>query len=168
MTRRRPLLAALAAWTAAPLAAQTPATPFPSRLVRMVPFGTAGGPIDSLARVYAERLQARWGQPVIVEAKPGASGILAADFVSFLAAVVLYLISVGNVRGFAFTLGLTTLIDVAVAFLFTRPLVSLFARNSWFASGSAMTGLSPHRLGVESIPVSTGRRRPASATGKES
>ncbi|MBL8333603.1 MAG: tripartite tricarboxylate transporter substrate binding protein [Rubrivivax sp.] len=82
MTRRRPLLAALAAWTAAPLAAQTAAAPFPSRLVRMVPFGTAGGPIDSLARVYAERLQARWGQPVIVEAKPGASGILAADFVA--------------------------------------------------------------------------------------
>ena len=46
--------------------------------------------------------------------------ILAADFVSLLAAVVLYVLSVGSVRGFAFTLGLTTLVDVAVAFLFTR------------------------------------------------
>jgi preprotein translocase subunit SecD len=95
--------------------------------------------------------------------------ILAADFVSFLAAVVLYLISVGGVRGFAFTLGLTTLIDVAVAFLFTRPLVSLFARNRWFASGSSMTGLSPHRLGVETIPVTGGpKRRTTAAAGKES
>ena len=95
--------------------------------------------------------------------------ILAADFVSFLAAVVLYLISVGGVRGFAFTLGLTTLIDVAVAFLFTRPLVSLFARNRWFAAGSSMTGLSPHRLGVENIPVAGGpKRRTTAAAGKES
>jgi preprotein translocase subunit SecD len=95
--------------------------------------------------------------------------ILAADFVSFLAAVVLYLISVGGVRGFAFTLGLTTLIDVAVAFLFSRPLVSLFARNSWFAAGSSMTGLAPHRLGVESIPVAGApRRRTAASAGKES
>lgn len=55
---------------------------FPSRPVRIVPFGTAGGPIDTVARLYGERLQARWGQPVIVEAKPGASGIIAADFVA--------------------------------------------------------------------------------------
>jgi tripartite-type tricarboxylate transporter receptor subunit TctC len=55
---------------------------FPSRLVRIVPFGSAGGPIDTLARAYAEKLQARWGQTVIVDAKPGASGIIAADFVA--------------------------------------------------------------------------------------
>ena len=61
--------------------------------------------------------------------------ILAADFVSLLAAVVLYFLSVGSVRGFAFTLGLTTLVDVLVAFLFTRPLVSLLMRTSWFTSG---------------------------------
>jgi preprotein translocase subunit SecD len=75
--------------------------------------------------------------------------ILAADFVSFLAAVVLYFLSVGSVRGFAFTLGLTTIVDVVVAFLFTRPLVSLLMRTAWFTSGSHWTGLSPDRLGVK-------------------
>ncbi|MBC5767380.1 Bug family tripartite tricarboxylate transporter substrate binding protein [Ramlibacter albus] len=55
---------------------------FPSRPVRVVPFGTAGGPIDTLARVYGEKLSARWGQPIVVEPKPGASGIIAADFVA--------------------------------------------------------------------------------------
>lgn len=62
------------------LHAQTP--PFPSRVVRIVPFGTAGGPIDSIARVYAEKLQQRFGQSVVVDAKPGAAGIIAADFVA--------------------------------------------------------------------------------------
>jgi tripartite-type tricarboxylate transporter receptor subunit TctC len=66
--------------------AQTPSPPaglpFPNRVVRIVPFGTGGGPIDTIARVYADKLQQRWGQPVIVDAKPGASGIIAADFVA--------------------------------------------------------------------------------------
>jgi tripartite-type tricarboxylate transporter receptor subunit TctC len=73
----------IAATMAVPLWAQTTATaPFPNRVIRIVPFGTAGGPIDVIARVYAEKLQQRWGQTVIVEAKPGASGIIAADFVA--------------------------------------------------------------------------------------
>lgn len=71
--------AALAGLAAGPLLAQAP---FPNKLIRIVPFGTAGGPIDSLARVYADKLQQRWGQSVIVDAKPGASGIIAADFVA--------------------------------------------------------------------------------------
>ena len=78
--------------------------------------------------------------------------ILAADFVSLLAAVVLYFLSVGAVRGFAFVLGLTTLMDVMVAFMFTRPMVTLLARNKWFTSGHPMTGLDPRRLGVDHIP----------------
>jgi tripartite-type tricarboxylate transporter receptor subunit TctC len=65
---------------ATPLRAQAPA--FPNKVIRIVPFGTGGGPIDTLARVYADKLSQRWGQPVIVEAKPGASGIIAADFVA--------------------------------------------------------------------------------------
>ena len=83
--------------------------------------------------------------------------ILAADFVSFLAAVVLYFLSVGGVRGFAFTLGLTTIVDVAVAFLFTRPLVSIMMRSAAFTSGKPWTGLSPARLGVKPhiVPVAT-------------
>lgn len=74
--------------------------------------------------------------------------ILAADFVSLLAAAILYYLSVGAVRGFAFVLGLTTLIDVMIAFMFTRPLVTLLARTSWFASGHPLTGVDPRRLGV--------------------
>ena len=73
--------------------------------------------------------------------------ILVADFVSLLAAVVLYILSIGSVRGFAFTLGLTTLIDIFVALLFSRPMVVIFTRNKWFAKGSPMTGLSATRLG---------------------
>jgi len=55
---------------------------YPNRPIRLVPFGTAGGPIDSIARSYGEALKQRLGQPVIVDAKPGASGIVAADFVA--------------------------------------------------------------------------------------
>ena len=84
--------------------------------------------------------------------------ILAADFVSLLAAVVLYFLSVGAVRGFAFVLGLTTLMDVMVAFMFTRPMVTLLARNRWFTSGHPMTGLDPRRLGVDHIPGQTTTR----------
>jgi tripartite-type tricarboxylate transporter receptor subunit TctC len=55
---------------------------FPNRVIRIVPFGSAGGPIDTIARIFADKLRERWGQAVIVEAKPGASGILAADAVA--------------------------------------------------------------------------------------
>ena len=51
---------------------------FPNRVIRMLPFGSAGGPIDSIARIYSEKLKARWGRSVVVDAKPGASGLLAA------------------------------------------------------------------------------------------
>ncbi len=54
----------------------------PNKPIRVVPFGTAGGPIDAIARSYGEALKQRWNQPVIVDAKPGASGIVAADFVA--------------------------------------------------------------------------------------
>lgn len=73
--------------------------------------------------------------------------LLAADFVSLLAAAVLYFLSVGSVRGFAFVLGLTTLIDVLIAFWFTHPLVVLMGRTSWMQRGSRWTGLDPGRLG---------------------
>jgi preprotein translocase subunit SecD len=61
--------------------------------------------------------------------------ILAADFVSFLAAATLYLLSIGEVRGFAFTLGLATLLDVTVAWMFTRPVVTLLTRTKLFTEG---------------------------------
>lgn len=81
ISRRDVIAAAGAALAASAWPAGAQAT-FPSRPVRIVPFGTAGGPIDTLARIYADKLSARWGQPVIVDPKPGASGIIAADFVA--------------------------------------------------------------------------------------
>ena len=81
--RRRRLLQALAALPlpAAPwVLAQEGA--YPAKPIRIVPFGTAGGPIDIIARLYGERLTQRFGQQVLVDAKPGASGIVAADFVA--------------------------------------------------------------------------------------
>jgi preprotein translocase subunit SecD len=74
--------------------------------------------------------------------------ILAADFVSLLAAAILYYLSVGSVRGFAFTLGLITFVDIAVAFMFTRSLVTKLGNSKWMNTGSAWTGVSPERLGV--------------------
>lgn len=82
--------------------------------------------------------------------------ILAADFVSLLGAIVLYVLSVGSVRGFAFALGLTTLVDVVVAFLFTRPVVVLFGRSGWMQKGSWLTGLDPRRLGGKAATVMKG------------
>ncbi len=67
---------------AGPGRVQAQGTDYPNRVIKLVPFGSAGGPIDIIARMYADRLVSRWGQPVIVEAKPGASGILAADMVA--------------------------------------------------------------------------------------
>ena len=60
--------------------------------------------------------------------------ILSADTVSFLAAIILYFVSVGGVRGFAFTLGLSTLLDVVTVFLFTRPLISWLSHFAWFSN----------------------------------
>ena len=74
--------------------------------------------------------------------------ILVADFVSIIAAVILYFFAVGGVRGFAFTLGLTTLIDLVVVFAFTKPLVSILSHLKFFSSGSSMSGFSSKSLGT--------------------
>jgi preprotein translocase subunit SecD len=86
--------------------------------------------------------------------------LLAADFVTILAAVVLYFLSVGSVRGFAFVLGLTTVIDVVIAFWFTHPMTVLLGRTRWMQSGSRWTGLDPQRLGgVSVIDAMSGQSR---------
>jgi preprotein translocase subunit SecD len=74
--------------------------------------------------------------------------ILAADFVSLLSAAILYYLSVGSVRGFAFTLGLITFVDIAVAFMFTRALVTRLGNTKWMNADSVWSGVSPTRLGV--------------------
>jgi len=66
--------------------------------------------------------------------------ILVSDGVSLLAAVTLFLLTVGNVRGFAFTLLLTTLIDLVVVILFTHPILQLMSTNKFFLSGSKWSG----------------------------
>jgi preprotein translocase subunit SecD len=115
--------------------------------------------------VYFERIrdEVRLGsslRPAVQRAWPRARRtILVSDFVSFLAAAVLYFFTVGKVQGFAFTLGLTTLLDIVVIFLFTKPLITLLARTKFFSSGHAMSGLSPERLGARS-PLRDSRRRP--------
>ena len=90
----------------------------------------------------------------------GRRTILAADSVSFLAAVVLFLLAAGNVQGFAYTLGLTTVIDVVVVFLFTHPMLALLARTKFFGGGHKWSGLDPERLGVTAR-----KRRPVGAPG---
>ena len=84
--------------------------------------------------------------------------IIVADMVSVLAAVLLYFFAVGGVRGFAFTLGLTTVIDLLVVFIFTKPLVTILAKVNFFASGHPWSGLSAKSTGSKHYtaqPVST-------------
>lgn len=74
--------------------------------------------------------------------------ILISDAVSLLSAVVLFILAVGSVKGFAFTLGLTTLLDLAVVFFFTRPLVELLGRTKFFGEGRKGSGLDAAKMGV--------------------
>jgi preprotein translocase subunit SecD len=85
--------------------------------------------------------------------------ILVSDTVSFIAAAVLYKFAVTDVQNFAFTLGLTTLVDVVVVFLFTKPMITLLARTKFFGGGHKLSGLDPARLGARS--PWRGTRRPA-------
>ena len=106
--------------------------------------------------VYFERLrdEVRDGKTLrpAVEAgwKRARRTILVSDTVSFLAAVLLYHFATSDVQGFAYTLGLTTIIDVVVVFLFTKPMVTLLAGTKFFSSGSKWSGLDPERLGAKS------------------
>ena len=86
--------------------------------------------------------------------------ILVSDTVSFLAALLLYYFSIGEVKGFAYTLGLTTIIDIVVVFLFTKPMVTLLARTSFFGNGHPLSGLDPARLGARAPWRSSVRRDP--------
>ena len=84
--------------------------------------------------------------------------ILIADAVSMLSALILFVLAIGSVKGFAFTLGLTTLIDVLVVFMFTKPLVTLLARTRFFGGGHRLSGLDPAHLGVKALPGVRSRR----------
>lgn len=81
--------------------------------------------------------------------------IIISDIVNLIAAVVLYLLTVGSVRGFAFTLGITTLLDLVVVMMFTYPVMTFVGRTAFFGQGKKWSGLDTERL--ESVPVYRGR-----------
>ncbi|MCU1404854.1 MAG: secD [Glaciihabitans sp.] len=121
--------------------------------------------------VYFERIrdELRDGRGLVsaVEAgwKRALRTIYAAKAVNLLSAVVLFILALGNVRGFALTLGLTTVIDVLVVVLFTHPMLQLMAKTRYFASGHKLSGLDPNALGA----VYRGRaqfRTPVTSTAK--
>lgn len=74
--------------------------------------------------------------------------ILASDAVGFLAAAVLFILAIGNVRGFAFTLGITTIVDLIIVALFTQPLMQILGRTQFFGQGHKWSGLDPKALGA--------------------
>ncbi|MFI9253027.1 protein translocase subunit SecD [Streptomyces sp. NPDC053069] len=121
---------------------------------------TADSFIVYFERIRDEIREGRSLRPAVERAWPRARRtILVSDFVSFLAAAVLFIVTVGKVQGFAFTLGLTTLLDVVVVFFFTKPLMTLLARRPFFANGHKWSGLDPKSLGAK--PPLRRTRRPA-------
>jgi preprotein translocase subunit SecD len=104
--------------------------------------------------VYFERIrdELRDGRalPGAVEAgwKRAIRTVLASDTVNFLAAGILFIVAVGNVKGFALTLGITTIIDIVVVALFTHPVLQLLSRTRFFSEGHRFSGLDPKALGA--------------------
>ncbi|MEV7137640.1 MULTISPECIES: protein translocase subunit SecD [Streptomyces] len=128
---------------------------------------TADSFIVFFERIRDEIREGRSMRPAVERAWPRARRtILVSDFVSFLAAAVLFVVTVGKVQGFAFTLGLTTLLDVVVVFFFTKPLMTILARRKFFAEGHSWSGLDPKRLGVQP-PLRRTRRASAPVDTKE-
>ncbi len=107
--------------------------------------------------VYFERLrdEVRDGRSLRTAVETGwvraRRTILVADFVSLIAASLLYFFAVGGVRGFAFTLGLTTFVDLIVVFFFTKPLLTILSRVGFYANGHRFSGFSAHSLGVVTV-----------------
>lgn len=104
--------------------------------------------------VYFERIRDELRDGRILESaveagwKRAIRTVLASDTVNFLAACILFIVAVGNVKGFALTLGLTTIVDVIVVSLFTHPMLQLIARTRFFNEGHRFSGLDPAALGA--------------------
>jgi preprotein translocase subunit SecD len=122
--------------------------------------------------IYFERVrdELRDGRPLVgaVEAgwKRAFRTVLASKGVNLLAAIVLFILAVGSVKGFAYTLGLTTIIDVVIVILFTHPMLQLLAQTRFFSGGNPWSGLDPNALGA----VYRGRaefRKPSSVPAKK-
>ncbi|MCR8574480.1 protein translocase subunit SecD [Streptomyces sp. Isolate_219] len=127
---------------------------------------TADSFIVYFERIRDEIREGRTLRPAVERGWPRARRtILVSDFVSFLAAAVLFIVTVGKVKGFAFTLGLTTVLDVVVVFYFTKPLMTMLARRKFFSDGHPWSGLDPKRLGAK--PPLRRRRGAAPTQTKE-
>ncbi len=104
--------------------------------------------------VYFERIrdEMRDGKSITGAVEDGWSRakrtIYISKSINILAAVVLYILADATVKGFAFTLGLTTVIDVIIFILFTHPVMQLLARTKFFGSGHPLSGLDPEALGA--------------------
>lgn len=115
--------------------------------------------------VYFERIrdELREGRGLVSAVENGwkraKRTVLASKAVNLLAALVLYFVAVGNVRGFAFTLGLTAIADLIVVFMFTHPTLQVLARTKFFGEGHRLSGLDPKRLGVLPLYRGAGRLR---------
>ena len=126
--------------------------------------------------VYFERLrdEVRDGKTLrpAVEAgwKRARRTILVSDTVSFLAAVLLYHFATSDVQGFAYTLGLTTIIDVIVVFLFTKPMVTLLAGTKFFSGGQQMVrarpGATRRQVAVAMVGARSATQRPPDQTAR--
>lgn len=93
--------------------------------------------------------------------------IVISDMVSMLSATVLFILAVGGVKGFAFTLGLTTLIDLVIVFWFTKPAMSLLGRTKFFGEGHSWSGFDPDHMGVSQASLLGRRGRVTAAAAKE-
>lgn len=113
--------------------------------------------------VYFERIrdEVRDGAPLSTAVDHGwkraKRTIVISDTVNLVAAIVLYVLAVGGVQGFAFTLGLTTLIDLMVIFWFTHPMMVLLMKTGFFGGGHKLSGLDPEHLGASSSATYMGR-----------
>lgn len=119
--------------------------------------------------IYFERIrdEAREGRSLRTAIETGwqrsRTTILAADSVSLLSAVVLFIVAIGAVKGFAFTLGLTTLIDIAVVFFFTHPMLTLLGRTKFFGEGHRFSGFEAQHMGTTNPPLHNSRRTKGAA-----
>lgn len=125
--------------------------------------------VDSFI-IYFERVrdEVRHGRTLVAAVDEGwkhaRQTIIVSDTVNLLAAVVLYFLAVGGVQGFAFTLGVTTVVDLAVIVLFTHPMLVWIRRFRFYGEGHRLSGLDPEHLGAHSA-AAYGKGRQALAEG---
>ena len=115
--------------------------------------------------IYFERVrdEVRNGRTLVAAVDEGwrhaRQTIIVSDTVNLVAAVVLYFLAVGGVQGFAFTLGVTTVVDLAVIVLFTHPMMVWILRFAFFGEGQRLSGLDPEHLGARSLATYGTRRQ---------